>query len=973
MSGGNATSAQREVEGKYTIRTTLGTGAGGETFEAIDVRDGSRIALKRLALSATRDWKAVELFQREARVLAGLNHPSIPRLRESFVVESEQGPVSYLAHDFAPGQSLRGWTEAGWRPDEAEVARIGCFLLDVLAYLHALHPPVIHRDIKPANVIRSEDGRLWLVDFGAVRDATVTMTGGSTVVGTYGYMAPEQFRGHAVFESDVYGVGATLLYLLSGRPPTEFPQEKLKVGFRGEVQSSEHLKAWLDRALEPAPEDRFPSALAALAALRGQRGALTGRKPRGSRARLIALLSILGAVVVGGAAFVVSDLRRESITKHANVAANPPAVLPPRAGSAFKVLRKGRFLDVAHTSAIFAMARSSDGKKLATGSVGSVKIWDAERGTVERALSGHEPGGEVRGLAFTREGNRLVTGDGTTIRIWDVQTGSQVGVLPLRGVLRLEITPDDKYIVASSRDGIVRVHDLKTQELVRSLSHGSPVYALALTPDGSLVASGGQDGSLKIWSVADGRVLADWSPHEAVIHAIAFAPDGQSIASVSSDHRAQLAHLAGGKHRSQTFSWTHEDIVFGVTFSPDGNYVLTTGRDGSIYVVNAVNGQLVSTRHDRTESIAHPLHSKDGRALLVAVGPGVMRLPVPRRGLGTEVPEPAPEPAVAPPPKDRDHALYDEATRLVRGAPAVPFSEAEEKVHEALAANPRSPLAWIANARLELYRGRNDKRGGPALARKHLEHAATLGPKGIEWWTFAIWLARAEKQPEAAREAVRQAYAIAAEDAEAILGEAQLDLDDTQYEKAITSVTRLVRAQPLGKRLRAAYLLLADAYREVGDIDAADGARRRALALSPKSAWAHGDYSFFLLEDVGDVARAIEEARTALSLMDYGNGRGNLAMALIERGNATLWGHGSPDEAIRDYDEAIRLEPAARNAYWGRAAAYRKKAIVDHDPRYVPKARADLIRVLEITPDWSAAKRALEELDAVAVLAKAKR
>ena len=245
-----------ELAGRYRIVASLGTGAGGETFEAVDERDGARVALKRLALADATDWKKVELFEREARVLASLQHPTIPRFREHFVLAG----ASYLAHDFAPGRSLLRWIESGWRPDEAEVIRIGVFLLDVLTYLHALHPPVIHRDVKPANVILGDDRRLWLVDFGAVRDAATTISGSSTVVGTYGYMAPEQFRGHAVPSSDIYGVGATLLYLLGGKPPTAYPTEKLKIAFRTQVWCSPALAAWIDRALEPAHEDRFPDA-----------------------------------------------------------------------------------------------------------------------------------------------------------------------------------------------------------------------------------------------------------------------------------------------------------------------------------------------------------------------------------------------------------------------------------------------------------------------------------------------------------------------------------------------------------------------------------------------------------------------------------------------------------------------------------------------------------------------------------------
>ncbi len=966
-----------DLAGRYTIAGALGSGASGDTFEAVDLRDGSRVALKRLALAATKDWKAVELFEREARVLAGLRHPAIPRLHDSFVVESAQGPISYLAHELAPGRSLQALVEGGWRPDENEVVRIGCFLLDVLAYLHALTPAVIHRDIKPSNIIRSDDGRMWLVDFGAVRDTAKPPTGGSTVVGTYGYMAPEQFRGHAVPESDLYGVAATLLYLLTSRPPTELPQEKLKVAFRSHVRISDKLAAWLDRALEPAPEDRFPSALAALAALRGETTSHVANPAR-SRATLVALLSILGVVVIGGVAFMVHEARGKAVASQAQVLAKPPPLLPPRPPSSFQILRKPRMLERApHAAQISAMA-GSKGTKFVTGTEGSARVWDWERGKIEQVLA-HD--GVVRGLAFTGDERLVISAGGGTVRFWNAKTGAAVGTIALPGVIALSLTSDDKHVVAAGEDGVLRIYDVANQSLVRSFRTGSPIETLASTPDGRVVAAGGRDGIVELWSKEDGRKLAAWPLHRSSVIALAFAPDGRSLATAGEDHAAHLVHLENGMPRGETQSWTHDDRVYGVTFSPDGNNVFTTGREGAIKITSAADGHLVAMSRDRNGydmSKAHPFFSKDGSVLLVVAGPSmVMRFGVSRHGSGTKIPEPVPEKPGASPPLDHDHELYVEATRLIGDSPRVPLEDGEAKVRAMLASTPRSPLAWIANAYLELTRA-NRGRGEAdpaalALARTHLDHAASLGPKGPEWWSIAAQLSTAEKKPDEAREAVRQLAILEPGSPRTVLLQASLDLADERFEKVAASVSELVRTKPLGHRLDGAYSMLATAYTELGDIDAADAAHRRLIDLQPKDAWLHGNYSYFLLVAAGDTRRSIEEAHAALAIMDYGVARGNLANALTERADLTLWSLGSIEEAIRDYDEAIRAHSGAVAAYYGRAAAYRRKAIERHDPKSVALARSDLKKVMAISPRWGNAPAVLAELDAVEIVASAKR
>ncbi len=248
----------------------------------------ANLALKELSLRRITNWKALELFEREAQILSQLNHPAIPKYLDYVQIDTPTDRYFYLAQELAPGKSLATLVEKNWHPTEVEIKQIATQILEVLNYLHQLIPPVIHRDIKPQNIIRCDDGQIFLVDFGAVTDTyRQTIMGGSTVVGTYGYMAPEQFRGQAFPGTDLYGLGATLIFLLTHRSLTDLPQQRLKVNFRSQVHISKDFAEWLEKIIEPMIEDRFASAAEALAFLRGDRVQiypLTKRKkPSGSR------------------------------------------------------------------------------------------------------------------------------------------------------------------------------------------------------------------------------------------------------------------------------------------------------------------------------------------------------------------------------------------------------------------------------------------------------------------------------------------------------------------------------------------------------------------------------------------------------------------------------------------------------------------------------------------------------------------
>jgi len=258
------------ISDRYRIIAPLGEGGMGITYAAEDLTDlnKQRVAIKVLSLHQASEWKALELFEREARVLKNLEHPAIPKYLDSFDLDTPQDRRFCLVQELIEGESLATLVQQGWQPGESQVKDIAVQILDILVYLHSLVPPVIHRDINPRNLIRQPNGKVFLVDFGAVQEIyRNTITQGGTFIGTLGYAAVEQFRCQVKPASDLYSLGATLLFLLIRRSPDTLPHQRMKLAFRDRVQISPEFANWLEQMLEPAIEDRFPSAQAAQFAL----------------------------------------------------------------------------------------------------------------------------------------------------------------------------------------------------------------------------------------------------------------------------------------------------------------------------------------------------------------------------------------------------------------------------------------------------------------------------------------------------------------------------------------------------------------------------------------------------------------------------------------------------------------------------------------------------------------------------------
>lgn len=257
---------------RYQIERQLSKRAGRYTLLARDLLTQSQVVIKRLSFGEDFIWDDLKLFEREAATLKGLSHPAIPKYLDYFDLDLPSGKGFALVQTYISAKSLEEHVQSGRSFSEAEIIELAETLLNILQYLHERAPSVIHRDIKPSNILLSDRtghsvGTAYLVDFGSVQTLAAQAGGSITVVGTYGYMPPEQFGNRASPASDLYALGATLIYLATGKHPADLPQIDQQLQFEELTHLSYGLKQWLKKMVQPSLNQRFTSAQAALTAL----------------------------------------------------------------------------------------------------------------------------------------------------------------------------------------------------------------------------------------------------------------------------------------------------------------------------------------------------------------------------------------------------------------------------------------------------------------------------------------------------------------------------------------------------------------------------------------------------------------------------------------------------------------------------------------------------------------------------------
>jgi serine/threonine protein kinase len=273
---GRLCGTRQRFRNRYEILRVLGRGGFGITFLARDAAlPGTPLCvIKQLCPKVSESsalQRARERFQQEAKTLGKLgNHAQIPMLLDYFESEGE----FFLVQEFIRGSTLAREVRRSGCFDEAKVKQFLREFLPLLDYIHENY--VIHRDIKPPNIIRcKDDKRLVLIDFGAVKEKIAqveenTIKPSTTqFVGTVGFAPPEQLATRPVYSSDLYAVGVTCLYLLSGKSPLDFDYEFAtgEVRWCDQIQVSDHFALVLSKMLKISPSERYQSATQVIKAL----------------------------------------------------------------------------------------------------------------------------------------------------------------------------------------------------------------------------------------------------------------------------------------------------------------------------------------------------------------------------------------------------------------------------------------------------------------------------------------------------------------------------------------------------------------------------------------------------------------------------------------------------------------------------------------------------------------------------------
>ena len=621
---------------RYRSLKLIGTGRFGRTLLAMDECKPSKphCVIKQFfpqALGINNPEEATQLFQQKALRLEELGiHPQIPDLLAHF----SQNQYQYFVHEFINGQNLAEELETNGAFNENQIRQL---LKDVVPLLQFVHEKnVIHRDIKPKNIIRRiisttrlsaegiplsqekegriKRGQLVLVDFGTAKFASGSgLPLAGTIVGTSGYVAPEQALGRGTYASDLYSLGITCIHLLTRREPFELYSVMDAIWAWREHLSepvSDELGQILDKMLEDAMRRRYQSAAEIIDDLN-----LLETVSKAPTIPVTAAISPAPEVLETSPTSPPLEVLETSPTLEAPEVLETSPTSPPLevletspTSPPLEVLETSptspapEVLETSPTSPAPETSEKSTLQPLLqvpaiieVAPTPQTQEWQCVQTLVEKSDKRSEWYAGITSIAFSPDGKLLVSGsEDTTVKVWELSTGQPICTITGHSnfVNSIAISPDGK-LIASCGDDIIKLWKLNTGEEIYTLSgHSAVIHSVTFSPDGQILASGANDKMIKLWNPNTGEEIRTLSGAN-LIESVCFSPDGQSLASGDSDNNINLWNLNTGEV-VRTLSG-HSRKVRGISFSPDGKIFASGSSDKIIKIWQTETGELIHT------------------------------------------------------------------------------------------------------------------------------------------------------------------------------------------------------------------------------------------------------------------------------------------------------------------------------------------------------------------------------------------
>ncbi|MCC7374540.1 MAG: protein kinase [Verrucomicrobiales bacterium] len=613
-----ATDSERGLQvlrrlGDYELIQEIGRGGMGVVFRARQVSLDRWVAVKVPREAWLNSPDQLRRFRAEATSAARLRHPNIVAVHE---IGEDQGQV-FFAMDLVEGESLASLCDRGrlpWR----RATQILHAVAD--AVQHAHERGILHRDLKPSNILLDSDQQPRITDFGIARslDASNPMTFTGQVLGTPGYLAPEQAAKHGEVSpaTDVYGLGSFLYHLLTGHAPfqAENPIEILKRVAEEEPLSPRSLNPEIPRDLEvvclkclaKSPSDRYPSAHA----LRDDLERLLAAKPVKARpvgfagrwvrwARREPLLA--GSLSLAAATLVCALIITTWQWRDAEKARQNEVRERHRAESALAIIELRRAEEQLEAGNLFAalhgLARVAREHPDHPAAGPRLLSFLAHRDLAFPVKDPIHPTSVINWLRQSHDGRRVVSASYSgSAQVWDLSTGQALGAAMTHAsrVRYAEFSPNDELIVTASGDQTARIWSALTgQPHSTPLPHDAFVNAAHFSPDGSRVVTAADDHLARIWETSTGRLLWATPPERGNVVDARFSPDGQWLLSVARcPEGARLWKASTG------------DLLKTLPTPPTGCRSGAISGDGRLLALGTYHGSVLLVDRDAGETLA---------------------------------------------------------------------------------------------------------------------------------------------------------------------------------------------------------------------------------------------------------------------------------------------------------------------------------------------------------------------------------